>query len=133
MFPIKTFLERFGEILSELDGLTEDCPPEAAEDLDDLLRHPTDIRIFAIAAAFEAGYTVDRIYELTKIDRWFLCRLAGIEATYQELESCKRLTDIKIPASLESFRCFNILMTWSYTPGRMVMHRDERCSVRQDA
>ena len=36
MFPIKTFLERFGEILSDLDGLTEDCPPEAAEDLDDL-------------------------------------------------------------------------------------------------
>ena len=68
--------------------------PIKAEDLDDLLRHPTDIRIFAIAAAFEAGYTVDRIYELTKIDRWFLCRLAGIEATYQELESCKRLTDI---------------------------------------
>ena len=68
--------------------------PFKRDDLDDLLRHPTDMRIFAIAAAFEAGYTVDRIYELTKIDRWFLCKLAGIENTYRELESCKQLTDI---------------------------------------
>ncbi len=68
--------------------------PFKRDDLDDLLRHPTDMRIFAIAAAFEAGYTVDRIYELTKIDRWFLCKLAGIENTYRELEGCKKLTDI---------------------------------------
>ena len=68
--------------------------PFKSEELDDLMRHPTDVRIFAIAAAFEAGYSVDRIYELTKIDRWFLCRLAGIEATYRELEACKSLTDV---------------------------------------
>ncbi|MBR1820421.1 MAG: hypothetical protein IJ769_02230 [Clostridia bacterium] len=36
MYPIKSFLERFGGILAELDALTEDCAPEAAEDLDDL-------------------------------------------------------------------------------------------------
>ena len=70
--------------------------PFRGEDLDDLLRHPTDVRIFAIAAAFEAGYSVDRIYELTKIDRWFLDKLYNIERTYQELEACKGLTDIGI-------------------------------------
>ena len=68
--------------------------PFKKEDLDDLMRHPTDVRIFAIAAAFEAGYTVDRIYELTKIDRWFLEKLENIETTYRQLESCKTLTDI---------------------------------------
>ncbi len=68
--------------------------PFKKEDLDDALRHPTDMRIFAVAAAFEAGYTADRIYELTKIDRWFLDKLDNIEKTYQELESCKSLTDI---------------------------------------
>jgi len=68
--------------------------PFQKEDLDDALRHPTDMRIFAVAAAFEAGYTADRIYELTKIDRWFLYKLDNIEKTYQELESCKKLTDI---------------------------------------
>ena len=68
--------------------------PFKKEDLDDALRHPTDTRIFAVAAAFEAGYSVERIYELTKIDRWFLDKLYNIERTYQELESCKKLTDI---------------------------------------
>ena len=68
--------------------------PIKKEDLDDALRHPTDMRIFAVAAAFEAGYTAERIYELTKIDRWFLDKLYNIEKTYQELESCKKLTDI---------------------------------------
>ena len=68
--------------------------PFQKEDLDDALRHPTDMRIFAVAAAFEAGYSADRIYDLTKIDRWFLDKLDNIEKTYQELESCKKLTDI---------------------------------------
>lgn len=68
--------------------------PFKQEELDDALRHPTDSRIFAIAAAFEAGYSVDRIHELTKIDRWFLDKLDNIETTYRELEQCKKLTDI---------------------------------------
>ena len=58
-----------------------------AKDLDYILAHPTDSRIFAIAAAFESGYTIDRIYELTKIDKWFLERLQNIENTYREIES----------------------------------------------
>ena len=31
--------------------------------------------MFAIAAAFKAGYTVDRIWKLTNIDKWFLTKL----------------------------------------------------------
>ncbi|MBP5337055.1 MAG: carbamoyl-phosphate synthase (glutamine-hydrolyzing) large subunit [Bacteroidales bacterium] len=68
--------------------------PFKREDLDEALKNPTDTRIFAIAAAFEAGYTAERIHELTKIDRWFLDKLENIETTYRELESCKKLTDI---------------------------------------
>jgi carbamoyl-phosphate synthase large subunit len=37
------------------------------DDLDDELSNPTDLRIFAIAKALEKGYTIDRIFELTKI------------------------------------------------------------------
>ncbi|MBD5324758.1 MAG: carbamoyl-phosphate synthase (glutamine-hydrolyzing) large subunit [Bacteroides sp.] len=48
------------------------------EDLDHALSHPTDLRIFAIAAALEKGYEIDRIVELTKIDRWFIERLDNI-------------------------------------------------------
>ena len=62
--------------------------PYVVDDLDDALRNPTDTRIFAIAAAFESGYSVDRIHELTRIDRWFLDRLDNIEKTYRELEAC---------------------------------------------
>ena len=48
------------------------------ENLDDELDNPTDLRTFAIAQALEEGYSIDRIYELTKIDRWFLGKLKNI-------------------------------------------------------
>ncbi|NLX81728.1 MAG: carbamoyl-phosphate synthase large subunit, partial [Proteiniphilum sp.] len=47
-------------------------------DIDSALSNPTDLRIFAIAAAFENGYTVDQIEDLTKIDKWFLEKLENI-------------------------------------------------------
>ncbi len=68
--------------------------PYEVEDLDDALSHPTDTRIFAIAAAFESGYSVDRIHALTRIDRWFLDKLAHIESTYRSLEACACLEDV---------------------------------------
>ncbi|MBC8602283.1 carbamoyl-phosphate synthase (glutamine-hydrolyzing) large subunit [Parabacteroides acidifaciens] len=55
------------------------------EDIDKALHEPTDRRIFAISKAFRAGYTVDQIHELTKIDRWFLQKLYGIMQTSKEL------------------------------------------------
>ena len=42
------------------------------EDLDSELENPTDLRIFAVAQALEKGYTIEHIYELTKINPWFL-------------------------------------------------------------
>jgi len=65
--------------------------PYKVEDLDDALRHPTDTRIFAIAAAFESGYDVDRIHALTHIDKWFLDKLDNLETTYRALEACPTL------------------------------------------
>jgi len=54
-------------------------------DIDKALHEPTDRRIFVISKAFRAGYTVDQIHELTKIDRWFLQKLYGIMQTSKEL------------------------------------------------
>ncbi|MCM1293546.1 MAG: carbamoyl-phosphate synthase (glutamine-hydrolyzing) large subunit [Bacteroides sp.] len=48
------------------------------DNLDDALSNPTDLRIFAIAKALEEGYSIDRIVDLTKIDRWFIERLDNI-------------------------------------------------------
>jgi carbamoyl-phosphate synthase large subunit len=56
-------------------------------DIDKALHEPTDRRIFIISKAFRAGYTVDHIHDLTKIDKWFLYKLMNIIRTAEELES----------------------------------------------
>ena len=48
------------------------------DNLDDELANPTDLRIFAIAQALEEGYDIQRIYDLTKIDPWFIGKLKNI-------------------------------------------------------
>ena len=64
------------------------------DDLDEELANPTDLRIFAIAQALEEGYTIDRLYELTKIDAWFLERLKNIVDYKRVLEGFNRLEDL---------------------------------------
>lgn len=56
-------------------------------DIDKALREPTDKRIFVISKAFRAGYTIDQVHELTKIDKWFLQKLMNIMQTSEELHS----------------------------------------------
>ena len=56
-------------------------------DIDKALHEPTDRRIFVISKAFRAGYNVDQIHELTKIDRWFLQKLYDIMQTSKELHA----------------------------------------------
>ena len=51
------------------------------DDLDHALSAPTDKRIFFLSQALHAGYTIDRLHELTKIDRWFLEKLQNIVKT----------------------------------------------------
>ena len=55
------------------------------DDIDKALREPTDKRIFVISKAIRAGYTVDQIHDLTKIDKWFLDKLQNIMQTSKEL------------------------------------------------
>ena len=60
-------------------------------DIDEALKEPTDKRLLVIAKAFSQGYTIDRIHELTRIDKWFLQRLANIRATDLELQQAASL------------------------------------------
>ena len=69
------------------EGLTFD-------DLDHELAHPTDLRIFAIAQALEEGYTIDRIYQLTRIDPWFIQRLKNIVDYKAVLSQYTRIEDL---------------------------------------
>src|SRR5574344_2056695 len=64
------------------------------EDIDKSLREPTDNRIFVIAKAFEAGYTVQQVHELTKIDNWFLDKLYNIYSTGKEISVLKEKNDL---------------------------------------
>ena len=80
-----------------MHGFVENREPNMP-DLDLALSQPTDKRIFAIARALRKGYSVDRIHELTKIDRWFLYKLANITDTRDELEKYDRVDDL--PAHL---------------------------------
>ncbi|KAK6081060.1 bifunctional pyrimidine biosynthesis protein (carbamoyl-phosphate synthase) [Seiridium cupressi] len=51
---------------------------KALMSIDDELQTPSDQRLFAIANAMATGYSVDKIWELTKIDKWFLHKLMGL-------------------------------------------------------
>lgn len=66
---------------------------------DKALSEPTDKRVFVISQAMQEGYSVERIHELTKIDRWFLYRLQNIVDTAAELGETEAL-DTLSPALL---------------------------------
>ncbi|MCD8041963.1 MAG: carbamoyl-phosphate synthase (glutamine-hydrolyzing) large subunit [Tannerellaceae bacterium] len=63
-------------------------------DIDKALREPTDRRVFVISKAFRAGYTIDQIHDLTKIDKWFLHKLYDIYQTANKLEAHNNVQDI---------------------------------------
>lgn len=63
-------------------------------DIDKALNEPTDMRIFVISKAFRLGYTVDRIHDLTKIDRWFLHKLYGIVQMAEHIEAIDNIDDL---------------------------------------
>ena len=62
--------------------------------LDDELSNPTDLRIFAIAQALEEGYSIERIYELTKIDPWFIGKLKNIVDYKHKLSEYNSLEEL---------------------------------------
>ena len=82
------------------------------DNVDEALREPTDKRIFVIEKAFKAGYTIDQIHNLTKIDRWFLQKLYNIHKTDQELHACTSINvldnELMRKAKIQGFTDFQI-------------------------
>ena len=82
------------------------------DDIDEALKEPTDNRIFVISKAMRAGYTVDQIHDLTKIDKWFLYKLAGIVETYHDMmqfENCEAMPiELLKTAKQQGFSDFQI-------------------------
>ncbi len=67
-------------------------------DIDGALHAPTDKRIFVIEKAFDQGYSVEQIHDLTKIDCWFLEKLKNIHNIDRELRAAGSLE--ALPARL---------------------------------
>ena len=74
------------------------------EDLDDELANPTDMRMFAIAAAFEKGYTVEKIHDLTKISTWFLEKLENIYRYSQVIKQYNQINELPADVLREAKR-----------------------------
>ena len=64
------------------------------DNLDEELANPTDLRIFAIAQALEQGYTIERLFDLTKIDPWFIERMKNIVDYKHKLEGYNSLEEL---------------------------------------
>ena len=83
----RTFEESLQKAIRQVDPSFAgfDTLPTPFEDVDDVLRDPTDQRLFALAQvmlnkdkSIRDKYTVDRLNQLTNIDKWFLYKLQKI-------------------------------------------------------
>ncbi|KAF7990426.1 hypothetical protein HCN44_000231 [Aphidius gifuensis] len=83
----RKFEEAFQKALRMVDENVNGFDPYLKKINDEELEKPTDKRMFVLAASIKAGYTIDRLYELTKIDRWFLQKMKNIINCYNTLEN----------------------------------------------
>ncbi|MBN2367593.1 carbamoyl-phosphate synthase (glutamine-hydrolyzing) large subunit [Candidatus Woesearchaeota archaeon] len=63
-------------------------------DLETSLKQPTDKRLFAVANAFEKGMSVDKVHDLTKIDKWFLYKIKNIVELQHRIKKSGLVPDI---------------------------------------
>ncbi|WP_332456330.1 carbamoyl-phosphate synthase (glutamine-hydrolyzing) large subunit [Petrimonas sp.] len=99
-------------------------------ELDKNLSIPTDKRVIYLSQAFEQGYPVDKIYELTKIDRWFLYKLKNIVDTARSIEKCidkeQLATELFVKAKKVGFSDYQIEKLIYRKPMPKDTVRDER-------
>ncbi|CAH0554904.1 unnamed protein product [Brassicogethes aeneus] len=74
----RNFEEAFQKALRMVDENVNGFDPNIKKVDDEELKEPTDKRMFVVAAALKNGYSVDKLYNLTKIDRWFLQKMKNI-------------------------------------------------------
>jgi carbamoyl-phosphate synthase/aspartate carbamoyltransferase len=89
----RTFEEAIQKAIREIDpsnlGFNETA---ALMGIDQELQTPSDQRLFAIANAMKSGYSVDKIWEMTQIDKWFLSRLKDLSDFEQKMSGYNTAT-----------------------------------------
>ncbi|KAL2216376.1 carbamoyl-phosphate synthase mitochondrial precursor [Thermoascus aurantiacus ATCC 26904] len=92
----RTFEESFQKAIRQVDPKYVGFQGEKFENLDEALKNPTDRRWLAIGQAMlHEHYSVDRVHELTKIDKWFLYKLQNIVDCHNELKEIGSLFGIQ--------------------------------------
>ncbi len=94
----RTFEEALGKAMRSLEngrmGLGADGKDSFDEErFDECVSRPTEDRIFYIAEALRRGYSVERVHELTRIDPWFISRMADMVAVQEGIRGL-RIEDI---------------------------------------
>ena len=95
----RTFEEAIQKAIRSVDfhnlGFTDIANPLMS--VDDELQTPSDQRMFAIANAMADGYSVEKIWEMTQIDKWFLRKLKGLSDFAKHLSTFNSMT---VPTNL---------------------------------
>jgi len=91
----RTFQESFQKALRGLevgvDGLNQKTTDR--ETIEKELGEPGPERIWYVGDAFENGFTLEEVFQLTRIDRWFLVQIKEIVDLEMELDD-KQITDL---------------------------------------
>lgn len=100
----RTFEESFQKAIRQVDprfhGVQGD---KFDEPIEEILKNPTDRRWLAVGQAMlHEGYTVDRVNELSKIDKWFLYKIKNIVDLTHELEAIGSLFGVKKETMLKA-------------------------------
>lgn len=102
----RKFEEAFQKAMRMMDENVLGFDPHLKAPCDKELEEPTDKRMFVLAAALYNGYTIERLYELTKIDKWFLSRMQNIvlyQKTMEDLNQCQLQRNIILRAKQLGF------------------------------
>ena len=92
----RTFEESFQKAIRQVDPKYIGFQGDKFDDLDETLRNPTDRRWLAVGQAMlHEDYSVDKVHDLTKIDKWFLYKLQNLVDCQREMEEIGSLFGIK--------------------------------------
>ncbi len=80
----------------------KDAPYEAIPDevLAKSLARPNSLRLFQVRAALKRGWSVEKIFDLTKIDRWYLRHMEELAAYEDEIRSARDIAGLKSDKNL---------------------------------
>ncbi|EXJ56987.1 carbamoyl-phosphate synthase arginine-specific large chain [Cladophialophora yegresii CBS 114405] len=126
----RTFEESFQKAIRQVDPRYVGFQGDKFDDLDDVLRNPTDRRWLAVGQAMiHENYSVDKIHDLTKIDKWFLHKLQNLKDTMTEIQDIGNLNGVKhelmLKAKKQGFSDKQIAMYANSTEGEVRARRQK--------